>query len=88
MGLLDGLSKAGGLTLQHSTLHVFVANTHAFDKGLVDGIVEDNVDPIGVVERAALVMAEKVHGHPISHLVTPVVHKRLRSTAEDLLVLE
>lgn len=44
--LLDALTRSGALVVEEAALHVILAATHAFDKGLVDTVVQDNLNPI------------------------------------------
>ena len=39
-----------------------VAATHCFDRGLMDTLVKDNVDPITRAESSELIMAATLHG--------------------------
>ena len=51
-GLLDALTRGGGLSVEHAELHIMVAATHQFDKSLTEMVVKDNVNPIERVERS------------------------------------
>jgi len=45
------------------------AATHAFDKTLVNTVVQENANPIEKVERTALLMASTTHGEDPASLV-------------------
>ena len=65
----SALSRSGGLTVDHASLHVVIAATHCFDLSLMDTIIKNNVNPIEKVERSTLIMATTVHGRPVGQLV-------------------
>lgn len=77
--LLDALSKSGGLPLQSSTLHVVVAATYAFDLGLINTVVQDNVNPIDQMESAGLIMASTLFSRPAHQLVQATDAERIAS---------
>ena len=69
--LLDALTKAGALSLDFTALHILMAATHAFDHSLIDVVVQDNKNPIIMVENAEKAMAAIVHRCPHNpHLLT------------------
>jgi hypothetical protein len=81
MDLLDALTRSGALPLEHTVLHVVICATHAFDKTLVDTVIQSNQNPIEAAERSALIMATTVHGlgpRETAALVHPSQHSRLR----------
>merc|ERR1712216_720844 len=59
--LLDGLTRAGALSVDNASLHVVIGATHCFDQSLMDTVVQDNINPIAKVERSTLIMASTVH---------------------------
>jgi len=60
--LLDALTKSGGLQIEHASLHIIVAAQHAFDKSLMNTIIQDNINPIKKLEVSALTAVATVHG--------------------------
>lgn len=60
--LLDALTKSGGLTIDHASLHVIIAAEHAFDKSLINTLIQDNINPISKLEVSALATAATVQG--------------------------
>ena len=59
--LLSYLTKHGVVPIQYSTMHVFMATTHRFDKTLMNVLVQDNINPITLVERSAQLIAAAIH---------------------------
>ena len=66
--LLDTLTHSGALEVDHATLHVIVVATHCFDKTLMDCVVQDNMNPIAVLEDSALAAISAVHDKPLEAL--------------------
>jgi len=69
--LLDALSRSGALSCDYADFHVFLAATHSFERGLMDTLIKDNVNPIEKVERSTLIVATTVHNKPAAELVKP-----------------
>merc|ERR1712159_75064 len=83
-GLLDALTRAGGLALDDAALHVIVAATHQFDKSIMQTLVMDNVNPIERVERSTLILGSSVHRVPCSALINPEVRARVSTSSPAL----
>ncbi len=58
--LLDALTLSGTVPICNSALHVIVANTHCFEKSVINTLVMDNESPIHKAEKAASVMADHI----------------------------
>eukprot|EP00929_Paragymnodinium_shiwhaense_P073055 TRINITY_DN3711_c0_g1_i2.p1 TRINITY_DN3711_c0_g1~~TRINITY_DN3711_c0_g1_i2.p1 ORF type:complete len:979 (-),score=227.99 TRINITY_DN3711_c0_g1_i2:315-3251(-) len=82
--LLDALTKSGALPLQHAALHVVIASTHCFDKTVTETVVQDNANPIEMVERTVITMATTVHQQPLSQLVLENQRERLEASLPAL----
>ena len=84
-GLLDALTRGGGLALQETALHVVVAATHHFDKSVMQTVVQDNANPIESVERSALILASVVHRVPVRQLLGDTDWHRISASSPALL---
>ncbi|KAJ3314903.1 hypothetical protein HDV04_005324 [Boothiomyces sp. JEL0838] len=77
LDLMDALTRSGELPLVDCEMHVVIAMTQCFDKSLMETIVQDNCNPIEVIERSVLVMAKEVLGESIPNLVKESEMSRL-----------
>eukprot|EP01060_Flectonema_neradi_P017872 TRINITY_DN2471_c0_g1_i1.p1 TRINITY_DN2471_c0_g1~~TRINITY_DN2471_c0_g1_i1.p1 ORF type:complete len:805 (+),score=175.58 TRINITY_DN2471_c0_g1_i1:89-2503(+) len=59
--LLSYLTKHGAIPIQYSKMHILMATTHRFDKTLMNVLVQDNMNPIVLVERSAQLIASAIH---------------------------
>lgn len=70
--LLDAISRSGSLAIEDCcSVHIMVAVTHQFEKSVVNTVVQNNVNPINMVERSSLIIAATVHGTAVEQLVRP-----------------
>jgi len=83
--LLDALTKSGGLSVDHASLHVVVAATHCFDKTLTQTVIEDNVNPIEKVERSSLIVASTIHQTSPANLISDAHLERVGTYSPMLL---
>eukprot|EP00005_Dracoamoeba_jomungandri_P005971 CAMPEP_0174261322 /NCGR_PEP_ID=MMETSP0439-20130205/11360_1 /TAXON_ID=0 /ORGANISM="Stereomyxa ramosa, Strain Chinc5" /LENGTH=952 /DNA_ID=CAMNT_0015345777 /DNA_START=53 /DNA_END=2911 /DNA_ORIENTATION=+ len=86
--LLDGLTKAGCLAVDHASLHVVIAATHCFDKSLMDTVIVDNVNPIEKVERSNLIVATTIQNAPPAALIKDSELSRVQTYSPVLFALE
>ena len=58
--LLDALTRSGDLVVE-GDLHVVLGSTQCFDKTLMNTVIQDNCNPIEVLERSSLIVASCIH---------------------------
>uniref|UniRef100_A0A7S4NWU7 Uncharacterized protein n=1 Tax=Paramoeba aestuarina TaxID=180227 RepID=A0A7S4NWU7_9EUKA len=58
--LLDALSRSGVMSFEHVTLHIVIGSTVQFEKCLIDTVIQENINPIEVSERANFVASSLV----------------------------
>jgi hypothetical protein len=70
--LLDALTRSGVMAFETgASLHVVLCATHCFDKGIMNTLVQNNINPIEKVERSSLIMASTIHRIPPIEMVKP-----------------
>lgn len=85
--LLDAISRSGTLAIEDCcALHVMVAATHQFEKSIVNTVVQNNENPINMVERSSLIIAGTIHGAAVDQLVQPQQLPRIASHSAQLLI--
>eukprot|EP00009_Paramoeba_aestuarina_P017859 CAMPEP_0201524316 /NCGR_PEP_ID=MMETSP0161_2-20130828/21246_1 /ASSEMBLY_ACC=CAM_ASM_000251 /TAXON_ID=180227 /ORGANISM="Neoparamoeba aestuarina, Strain SoJaBio B1-5/56/2" /LENGTH=346 /DNA_ID=CAMNT_0047923639 /DNA_START=184 /DNA_END=1224 /DNA_ORIENTATION=+ len=68
--LLDSLSRCGVMSFEYVTLHVVIGATVQFEQCLIDTVIQDNVNPIEMSERANFVASSLVqNGAPFESLL-------------------
>lgn len=83
--LLDALTKSGALAIEDAALHVVLAATHAFDKTLLETVIQDNVNPIEKVERSLLIVGGTIFGLPPGDLIADDQRERVLAASPRLL---
>lgn len=68
--LLDALTRSGGLSVDHSSIHVFIATAHCFEENLLSTVIERNINPIVELEKSTLLMASVIHEKEIKELIS------------------
>jgi len=86
--LLDALTRSGALIVEEAALHVVIGATHTFDKGLVDTVVQDNVNPVVQVERSSLIMASSIMQTPAAQLIKGEHLERVKALTPALFPVE
>jgi len=69
INLLVAISKSGTLPLEFSELHTVVPSTQRFDETLLNLVVQDDKNPIDVVERSSLIVATTIFNRPAKDIV-------------------
>jgi hypothetical protein len=82
--LLDALSRSGTLIIDGAELHIVYAASHAFDRTLMDTLVQENMNPISRVERSMLIMASLLHDTPVTNIVEATELSRLQLVSSSL----
>lgn len=67
--LLDALSKSGSLSLCHCTMHVITVLNHSFPETLMNTLVEENVNPIEILQRSDEQIASVIFRKPVEELL-------------------
>ena len=65
------------LSVDSAELHVVIASTHCFDKGLMMTVIQDNVNPIEKVERSSLIIASTIQQKPPVELIQGEQRERI-----------
>ncbi|KAJ3275447.1 hypothetical protein HDV01_000274 [Terramyces sp. JEL0728] len=84
LDLLDALTRSGELSLSDCEMHVVIAMAQCFDKTLMETIVQDNCNPIEVIERSVLLMAKEVLGHTVKELVNESEISKIKEVSPQL----
>ena len=78
--LVDALSRSGGLSIEHASLHVVVATAHCFSNSLISTVIQESVNPIETAECAVLIAAQAIHNKPAAELLSdwalPLIEER------------
>jgi len=82
--LIDTLSRSGAIVFDDASFHVVIASTHAFDKSLVETIIQDNVNPIEKVERSMLIVSTTIHQKQAHELLKPEQVQKVREFSPGL----
>eukprot|EP01124_Arcella_intermedia_P027658 TRINITY_DN5459_c0_g1_i4.p1 TRINITY_DN5459_c0_g1~~TRINITY_DN5459_c0_g1_i4.p1 ORF type:complete len:336 (+),score=113.41 TRINITY_DN5459_c0_g1_i4:95-1009(+) len=85
--LIDALSNSGGVPFSTAELHVVIAATHAFDKSIINTVVQDNMNPIEKVEKSLLVIGSTILDKGIEELVKPEQFPRVIQFSPELSTL-
>ncbi|KAJ3275444.1 hypothetical protein HDV01_000271 [Terramyces sp. JEL0728] len=84
LDLLDALTRSGELNLLDCEMHVVIAMTQCFDKTLMETIVQDNCNPIEVIERSVLLMAKEIFGSNLKELVNESEISKIKEVSPQL----
>mmetsp|Transcript_12924 Transcript_12924/g.13375 ORF Transcript_12924/g.13375 Transcript_12924/m.13375 type:complete len:160 (-) Transcript_12924:164-643(-) len=67
--LLDSLTRSGGLSVDHSSIHVFMTSAHCFEDNLLNTLIQKNINPIVELEKSMLLMASVVHEKEVKDII-------------------
>jgi hypothetical protein len=84
-GLLDALTKSGGLSIAKASFHVIIATIQRFDQSLLHTIIRKNINPIASAERSYLMIGSVLQEMGIQGMVQDEQKDRVR--AEHRLLL-
>ena len=82
--LLDALSRSGELAMDESSLHILIVSTQCFDETLMNQVIRKDCNPIDLIERSTLVLAQTIHGKDIHDLLVPNALAKVKETSPDL----
>lgn len=67
--LLDALTRSGGLSVDHSSIHVFMTSAHCFEDNLLNTLIQKNINPMIELEKSTLLMASVIHEKEIKDML-------------------
>lgn len=83
LDLLYALSKSGALTID-AEIHTVFATTHAFEHTLLETVIQENKNPIAVLERINLILGSTIHNRSVEEIISPDQAARIQNENPDL----
>lgn len=86
--LIDALTRSGGISIDHASLHLIVSSVHCFGQTVLETVVQENINPIDQLEQSSIIAASTIHRISVPGLLKDDRQReRIKAIAPSLLEL-